>query len=85
MKILVLMAAGLLAGCGTVTPLEELEQRALLTVNWSEVVRRERILEQRRIRYGRSCPDGKIAYCVQDFGNSNCRCITREMFRASLD
>ncbi|MDX1500410.1 MAG: hypothetical protein R3176_10960 [Woeseiaceae bacterium] len=84
MKFLTLMIAGLLVGCGTVIPLEELEQQALISGNWSEVEKRERILEQRRARHGRSCPTGYIAYCVQDFGEKNCRCMTRETFRASL-
>ena len=84
MKFLALMIAGLLVGCGTVTPLAELERQALLTGNWSEVEKRERILEQRRARRERSCPTGYIAYCVQDFGTNKCQCISRETFRTAF-
>ena len=75
----------LLAGCGTVTPLEELERQALITGDWSAVEARERMNERRRMRSGNnSCPGGFVAYCEGYGGQMECTCMTSQSVQRSL-
>ncbi len=75
----------LLAGCGTVTPLEELERQALRSGDWSAVEARERMLERRRMRSGNyDCPSGHVAYCVGYAVRVECTCMTSESLHKTL-
>ena len=84
MRLLSLLAVLVIAGCGTVTPLAELERQALTTGDWSEVEKRERILLRRNMNHNIACPNGYIGYCVDRYGGPECSCIERAVFRASL-
>ena len=52
MKGMALLVLVLLGGCGTYTSLEQLEATAMLTGDWSEVEKRERIIARRNLRAG---------------------------------
>ena len=64
-----------LGGCGSMTPLEELEKQAMLTGDWSAVERRERIIAKRAARSGPKCPRGAVALCVDGAGRNKCSCV----------
>lgn len=74
-----------LAGCGTYQTLEELEQEALLTGDWSAVEKRERIIAKRRQRSGPMCPAGRTKYCERWGANERCSCISRDTLRDTLN
>ena len=79
MKVLVLLGACLLTvGCGHIATLEELENQALITGDWSEVERRERIIARRKARRGPVCPKGYMAYCESMMAGKNCSCISKD-------
>ena len=71
----------LLGGCGTYHTLEELEEQAIRTGDWSEVERRERILARQKYRSGYRCPPGQVFYCEQ----RRCACVQDEDVHAFLN
>ena len=85
MKVLgLVLTLTLLAGCGSFTPMEELERQAFLTGDWSAVEKRERLLERRKARRGAICPDGQVAVCDKFAGESRCSCVNHEDFSRVL-
>ena len=84
MKVLVLLVAIFLTGCGSMQSLEELEQQAFISGDWSLVEQRERIIAKRKARKGVQCPAGEVSYCESHFGKSRCGCISREEMSAAL-
>jgi hypothetical protein len=80
--LLILVGACFLAGCGTYTPLEELEEKAMLSGDWSAVERRERIITERRVRAMRQCQRGYVSYCESRFGSKRCTCVQKEIISA---
>lgn len=84
MRLLSLLAILLITGCGTVTPMAELERQALLTGDWSEVEKRERILVRRNMNRSMACPNGYIGYCTENYGQPSCSCVERDVIRAAF-
>ena len=78
MKILIVFAIVVMSGCTIGPTMEELEDQALLTGDWSAVERRERSLARRQANRGPSCPAGHIAVCVDRFYRDECSCLARE-------
>ena len=74
----------LLGGCGTYTPLEELEAQAMLTGDWSAVERRERIIAKRKARDVALCPPGAVALCVDRVGKPECSCVRGSVMQTLL-
>ena len=72
------MLVVVLEGCGSYSTLEELEQEAMLTGDWSRVEQRERILARRSMRTGMSCPSGHIKYCENRGAGDRCACVDSE-------
>ena len=78
MKMLCVLLLCFLAGCAGRMTLDELENEAIVTGDWSEVEQRERLLERRNKKLGPECPDGSMASC-QEIGSSvRCDCVRRE-------
>lgn len=77
--IAVVLTSILIAGCGSLTSLEELEKQAFLTGDWSAVEKRERIIEQRRARQGIKCPPGLVAICDNSAAGQRCACAARDV------
>ena len=75
MALLALMVLPLLGGCGGLTSLEQLEATAMLTGDWTEVEKRERILERRKLRAGPQCSPGRVAVCEAGAGSERCSCV----------
>lgn len=85
MKIIGVLILGVLAGCSSYQTLEELEQEALATGDWSAVEQRERILARRAARHGLACPAGSVSYCETWAGlNGKCACVSDDAVAALL-
>ncbi len=84
MKVLVLLGAIFLTGCGSMQSLEELEQQAFLTGDWSAVEQRERIIARREARKGFQCPAGQTSFCEKRFGAARCGCVNNAALRSAL-
>lgn len=79
--ILILM----LGGCAALPTLEELEDQALLTGDWSQVEKRERTITRRQARESLDCAKGYVSYCETRIVNTRCSCVShaamRDIFR----
>lgn len=82
MKSILILALFFLAGCSSFVPLEELEAQAVLTGDWTEVERRERIIARRNMRTSIACPPGTTGFCQSDFGQQKCGCVESEVISA---
>lgn len=80
----VVLALYLLGGCGTYHTLEELEQEAMRTGDWSRVEQREQMLASRAARMRPSCPSGYISYCENHGVQDRCACISSEVAQRML-
>lgn len=81
MRLIVLLVVLGLTACGTTPSLEELEQQAMISGDWSEVEKRERMMMRREARRGSQCPGGLIGYCQGSFGRERCSCIASAVVR----
>lgn len=85
MKVLVLLGVLFLTGCISVPTLEQLEQQAFLTGDWSAVEQRQRIIAKRQALRGTNCPSGFMAYCEKRMGQEDrCGCVNNEQMRTLL-
>ena len=85
MKVFVLvLTVFLVAGCGTYTSMEQLEQQALLTGDWSAVEKRERMLLRRKTRHGSICAGGQVAVCEGITSAERCTCVNSAKIRTIL-
>lgn len=84
MKGIIIISFVLLAGCGTYTPLEQLEREAFLSGDWSLVEQRERMISRQNARRGAQCPDKMTNYCVNNFGQTECQCVSSKVLRSAL-
>jgi hypothetical protein len=76
--VIVILAAMVLGGCGSYQTLEQLEEEALLSGDWSKVEQRERLIANRAARTGMSCPDGLMRYCENRGTFDRCGCISSD-------
>lgn len=84
MKGMALLILILLGGCGTYMSLEQLEATAMLTGDWSEVERRERIIARRNLSAGTQCPPGTVNVCQGRAASNRCTCIKSDVVRTLL-
>ena len=73
-----------LGGCGSYQTLEELEQQAFISGDWSEVEKRERIIAKRRARSGATCGSGQTQYCEKWGATSRCTCMKADSLQDML-
>ncbi len=78
MKFTVLLGFLFLTACASVPTLDELEQRAMLTGDWTEVEKREKIIARRTAARGPICPAGSVPLCVNGVGKNKCTCVDRD-------
>ena len=78
MKAILILMACFLAGCASGPSLEQLEQKALVTGDWSAVEARERSIQRRNTRVGISCPSGFVSYCETSMATKRCACLNKE-------
>lgn len=81
MKVLIVLGLLALVGCGSTATLEELEEQAMITGDWSAVEKRERINARRAARKGPKCPSGTIGVCHSNIGNDRCSCVQQDSVR----
>lgn len=84
MKVGLLVVICFLAGCAAQPSLEQLEEQALVTGNWSAVEARERTIQKRNSRAGIQCPKGYVGYCERRVVTENCACIDRRTFNSLM-
>ena len=84
MKLMLLLGAVFLTGCVSMPTLEQLEEQALLTGDWSAVEQREKLIAKRDSRRGVKCPTGMIAYCEQRLGQNRCACVSKSEMTSLL-
>lgn len=84
MKGIAILVLFLLSGCGSFTSLEQLEATAMLTGDWSQVEKRERIIEKRKLRAGPQCPSGMIALCEVHAASDRCSCARSDVIHSLL-
>ena len=64
----------LLAGCAAKPTLEQLEDEAIVSGDWSAVEKREQSSNQLDPINGRSCLNGRPLICVKDGAREECAC-----------
>ena len=83
-KVLVLLGALLLAGCGSMPSLEQLEDQAFLSGDWSAVEKREKLIARRAAIRGPQCPARMIAVCEKRGAQNRCGCVEKTAMRELL-
>ena len=73
--ITVLLLSAVLAGCASRPALEELEQDALISGDWSAVESREGMLERRRAANATSCAARDTQICYEQGADNDCYCV----------
>jgi len=74
MKMTSLIVLFFLAGCATKPSLEQLEDEAMVSGDWSAVEKREHSSNRLGPINGRSCPNGRPLICVKDVAREECAC-----------
>lgn len=73
----------LLGGCFSVPSLQQLEDQALVSGDWSDVEKRERVIARRLARQGPKCETGSLRLC-RDYGvNDRCVCVKPDRLSVS--
>ncbi len=77
MKILSVTILILLLGCVARQPMEELEEQALITGDWSKVERRE-IMDKKMgmVNAEPQCSNGYVMYCHKKSEREVCGCVS---------
>jgi len=76
MRILLLVLTVTLAACASKPTLEELEDEAMVSGDWSAVERREEIQKDLRGESAQRCPDKHTVVCEQMGGSEDCECVS---------
>lgn len=79
MRIIGVLILLVVVGCAPVKSLEQLEQEAMLTGDWTAVENRERALARKAEREGAKlkCPVGYVAFCQAFTARDECSCVSR--------
>ena len=77
MKILFIILLAVLVGCSGRPTLEELEDEALVTGDWTEVEKRERSMKARNALYADQevCPATHTRVCFESGMDIDCTCM----------
>ncbi len=82
MKILIVVALCLLAGCAARTPLAELEEEALMTGDWSAVEKHKKMDRKlNRVLSELQCPNGLALFCHAQGEKEICDCVSPRELR----
>lgn len=74
-----------LVACAPMPTLEQLEDQANLTGDWSQVEKRERAMQRRQAPQSLKCPDRYITFCVKKINTMKCSCVNRMAFERFPD
>ena len=75
MKVMSVLALLVLIGCSASPTLEELEDEAIVTGDWSAVEERERLLARKRKHQAPDCPSGFASTCYEVGLKVECGCV----------
>ncbi len=75
MKMTSLIVLCFLAGCATKPSLEQLEDEAMVSGDWSAVEKRERSSNRLGSVIEQSCPHGHALICVKNGLREECECV----------
>jgi hypothetical protein len=78
MKFLILCMLMIVVGCSARPTLEQLEDEANTTGDWTAVDRREDVIKMRRETTAPGCPVGLSKRCYEAHTGIECYCIQRE-------
>ena len=85
MKILGVLVIGFaLAACAPQQTLEQLENQAMLTGDWSHVEARERKMRRKAARDAEAnlvCPPDMTSVCQNSYGDRRCSCVDQNVMR----
>ena len=73
-----------LGGCSGYQTLEQLEEQALVSGDWSAVEKREELIARRAQRNGPKCSKGFTAYCETGVFETRCTCVDRNQTSSML-
>ena len=85
LKGMIILALILVAGCAPYVSLEQLENEALATGDWSKVEQRQRIIARQDLRRSGSCPAGTTEHCAVEIGQQRCTCVDEEFMSVYLE
>ena len=74
----------ILGGCSGYQTLEQLEDQALVSGDWSAVEKREELIARQARRNGPQCPKGFTAYCETSVFEQRCACVDRNQVKSLL-
>ena len=79
MKIFGLTMLLFLVGCAPIKSMQQLENEAMLTGDWTAVENRERAMARKAEREGvkLKCPIGYVAFCQAFTARDECSCVSR--------
>jgi len=84
MKVSLILAVCFLSGCGALQSLEQLEEQALVTGNWSAVEARERSIQRRIESAPIQCPTGYFGLCELNMAVKRCACVSGRSFNSMM-
>lgn len=67
----------ILGACAPATPIEELEQQALVTGDWSAVELRERVMREQEDGDLPKCLENELRVCVDEGVIEHCTCYRK--------
>jgi len=83
MKAICIIGLLALVGCAGTPSMDELEQEALRTGDWSKVEQREEVQARREAERRIECPEGYMAYCNEiGTAGGDCSCVSREVYQS---
>ena len=84
MRGIIVAALLILGGCSGYQTLEQLEDQALVSGDWSAVEKREELIARQARRNGPKCPRGFTAYCETSALVQRCSCVDPNQVRSLL-
>lgn len=57
--------------------MEQLEDEAMVTGDWTAVERREQLVKERLEQTAPSCPEGEIKKCFEEQSGIECYCLQK--------
>ena len=75
LRFIYLCASALVVGCALRPPLEQLEDEAMITGDWTAVERREELIKTRLESTAPSCPRGEVKKCIEEQSGIQCYCF----------
>ncbi len=76
MKFVILFTLVIVVGCAPRPTLEQLEDEAMATGEWTTVERREEVTKKRLEATAPGCPVGQSKHCIEEQSGIQCYCLS---------